>query len=103
MYVPHISQRDDALLYQIPQKLNRRTGAASCTGAAMRRQERAYWVGMQGLRIPLARNGGRDGCWHVHEDGECSGCRSCWVFLLLRLLWLCGMQGKGWVNQSGGA
>jgi hypothetical protein len=64
MYVPHICQRDDAFLHHIPQILDRRTRAAPYTWAASRRwQERARCVGVQTLRIPLARGGdGGSGC-----------------------------------------
>jgi hypothetical protein len=88
MYVPHICQRDDAFLHHIPQIFDCRAGVAPYTWAgSRRRQERARYVGVQALRIPLARGGGSAGC---------GGRRNC-------ALLLCWMQGEGQVGWSGRA
>ena len=63
MYVPHIGERDDTFLHQIPQILDRRTGATAAARASTnRRKKRTGGVGVQALRVPLARHGRRYRC-----------------------------------------
>jgi hypothetical protein len=58
VHVPRIGERDDTLLHQIPQILDRRAGAAAVARArANRREERARGVGEQALSVPFAREG----------------------------------------------
>ena len=94
VHVPRISERDDTLLHQIPQILDRRAGAAAVARPrANRREERARGVGEQALSVPLARDGRRRcGCRHhcggpTRAAGRSCGCGRDSDSTLL-LLWL---------------
>lgn len=87
VHIPHISERDDTLLHQIPQVLDRRAGIATGAYAAPDgRQERAphrrrrrRGVRMQALSVPLARRGR-----HRHRgSGARTDSGGAWLLLLL--------------------
>ena len=77
VYVPHIGERDDTLLHQIPQILDRRTGATAAARARTnRRKERASRLGVQTLSVPLARHGRR--CRRSRRNGRGGRCSYDW-------------------------
>ena len=95
MHVPHIRQRDDTLLHQVPQILDRRAWAAPTRYSPRHRWwKRALRVRMYALRIPLAHGGrySRSGRGPAERDERCAGGM---------LLLLCVVQG-GELRMRGG-
>jgi hypothetical protein len=98
MHIPHIRQRDDPLLHQVPQILDCRAWATPSWYSPRReRRKRALRVCVQALRIPLAHRG-RHGCGRrgpAERDERC-----CAGLLLLCMvkggeLWMRGGRGAG--------
>ena len=92
MHVPRISERDDTLLHQIPQILDRRAGATAVPRTRSngtrthRREERRRGIRVHALGIPLARGGGSRCCCGRRNCGGGAGCRDrTWLLQLLLL------------------
>ena len=99
VYIPHIRQRYDPLLHQVPQILDRRAWATPTWHSPRReRRKRTLRVCVQALRIPLAHGGrhsrGRRGT--AERDESCGGVG---LLLLLRLV----QCGELWMRGGGGA
>jgi hypothetical protein len=76
VHIPRISERDDILLHQIPQILDRRAEAAAVDRTrANRLEERARSVGEQALSVLFARDGRRHSRRRRRPRASCSrGC-----------------------------
>jgi hypothetical protein len=95
MHIPHIRQRDDPLLHQVPQILHRRTRATPPGRPHRERHKRALRVCVHALRIPLAHRG-RHGCWQTLVPPSATNATAAWPAAVVHGAGRRTVDARGW-------